>query len=102
MTTGSKTEVHVVAVLKARPGKSAALLEALEAIIPAVRREDGCIRYELTVDRADADRAVMLEVWRDEAALGRHETAAPFVSLAARFDELLAEPVALLKLQHRM
>ena len=102
MTTGSSEEVHVVATLKARPGKRAALFEALEAIIPVVRREEGCIRYELTTDRADVDRAVMLEVWRDSAALQQHEAAAPFQSLAARFDELLIEPVALLKLQHRM
>ncbi|MBB3692441.1 antibiotic biosynthesis monooxygenase [Sphingomonas sp. BK580] len=42
---------------------------------------------------------VMVEAWADQAALDAHARAAAFTSLAARFDELLAEPSAIERLR---
>jgi quinol monooxygenase YgiN len=37
--------IHVVAVITAKPGQRAALLEAFAALRPAVLAEAGCIEY---------------------------------------------------------
>ncbi|MGP4689317.1 putative quinol monooxygenase [Agrobacterium pusense] len=99
MTEEPSEVIHLVATLKAKPNQRAALFAALEEIVPSVRKEDGCLRYDLNVDRADPNVAVMLESWRDDAALQDHAQAAPFQSLKARLGELLAEPLLLQRLQ---
>ncbi|MBW9118209.1 antibiotic biosynthesis monooxygenase [Rhizobium cauense] len=91
--------IHLVARLKAKPEQRSALFDALKAMVPDVRKEDGCLLYDLTVDRDDPNSAVMLESWRDGSALEAHAQAAPFKSLAARFEVLLAEPLQLQRLQ---
>jgi quinol monooxygenase YgiN len=91
--------IELIALLKAKPEKRADLFDALAAIVPDVRKEDGCLRYDLHVDRNDPDMAVMLETWRDDAALNAHTDGAPFRSLAMRLDDLLAEPLRLHRLQ---
>ena len=42
--------IHVVAVIKAKPGLRGKVLEAFQANVPAVHAEDGCIEYTATVD----------------------------------------------------
>ncbi|GGF86087.1 hypothetical protein GCM10007301_52460 [Azorhizobium oxalatiphilum] len=87
----------MVALLTARQGGTAALQEALASIIPSVRREPGCIRYDMNVDVENEHRIVMLEGWASEAALEAHANAPAFRSLAVRFDELLEGPPILIK-----
>ncbi|EKJ94873.1 hypothetical protein C241_16398 [Bradyrhizobium lupini HPC(L)] len=99
MDENASEVIHLVARLKAKPEQRSALFDALKAIVPEVRKEDGCLLYDLTVDRDDPDSAVMLESWRDGTALEAHAQAAPFQSLAARLDVLLAEPLHLQRLQ---
>ncbi|ANL31879.1 antibiotic biosynthesis monooxygenase protein (plasmid) [Rhizobium phaseoli] len=99
MGENASEAIHLVARLKAKPNQRSELFDALKAIVPDVRREDGCLLYDLNVDRDDPDVAVMLESWRDGSALEAHGQAAPFRSLAARFDVLLAEPLHLQRLQ---
>lgn len=92
-------EVQLVAILTARPGQESALRDAIVSIIPAVRGEAGCLEYAMHVDRENPDRIVMFERWSDQQALDDHGSAAPFQSLAAEFDTLLAKPVELIPLQ---
>lgn len=99
MTEQSTREVHLVATLTAKPEQKAALFDALRSIIPTVRTEPGCIRYDLHEDLDNPLAAVMLETWRDQAALDAHAAAPAFQSLAAHFDTLLAEPIRLLRLE---
>ena len=37
--------IHVVAVITAKPGMRAAILQAFQANVPAVKAEQGCIEY---------------------------------------------------------
>lgn len=99
MSNDVSEQIELIAFLKAKPEQRAALFDALGAIVPGVRKEDGCLRYDLHVDRDDPDMAVMLECWRDEAALDAHAAAPLFKSLAERLDVLLAEPLSLQRLQ---
>lgn len=48
----NQRQIVCVASFLAKPGKEQALIEALGALIPDTRKEDGCIRYELNQSRA--------------------------------------------------
>ncbi len=92
-------ELHLIAHLVPRPGQEAALAEAMAAIIPQVVKEPGCLAY-VAYESCDAPGTiVMIETWADEAALAAHGKAPAINSLAARFDELLAEPLRLERLR---
>jgi len=91
----SNDEICLVARLKAKPGQEAALAEAVTAIVPKVRAEPGCLGYTAHVSREEEGTVVMYEVWADQAALDAHTRAPALSSLAARFDELLSEPLGL-------
>lgn len=66
------SDVHVVAVLVAKPGREEALRADLVTITEASAAEDGNLRYELFADANDARRFVIVEHWRDAEAQQRH------------------------------
>ena len=74
-------DLIVVATLTARPGHEATLKAALEKIVPPSRAETTCSRYELHIDLEHAGRFVMIETWRDQAALTEHEATPHFLQL---------------------
>lgn len=91
--------IHVIAVITARPGQREAVLEAFRANVPAVLAEDGCIEYGPVVDaegmgawqaRFGEDSFVVLEKWRDAAALAAHAKAPHMAAYAAKTKELVA------------
>jgi quinol monooxygenase YgiN len=92
-------QIQVVAYLVAKPGKEQALTDAILAIVPEVRKEDGCIAYDPHVIRGTPGTVVMYEIWESQAALDAHGDAPNLKSLAARFDELLGEPLRVERLQ---
>ncbi len=64
--------IHVVAIITAKPGQRAAILEAFHANVPAVHAEDGCIEYGPAIDAEGVgplqtpfgpDSFVVLEKW---------------------------------------
>ena len=76
--------IHVVAVITAKAGQRAAMLELFAANRPAVLAEAGCIEYVATVDAAGmppskgsfgADTFVVVEKWESLAALQAHAAA---------------------------
>jgi quinol monooxygenase YgiN len=94
--------VHVLAVITAKPGQRAALLELFQANVPNVRAEDGCIEYVATVDAEDApgsqtafgdDTFVVVEKWASMAALKAHGAAPHMAAYAARSKDLIASRV---------
>ena len=91
--------INVIAVITAKPGQREAVLAAFRENIPAVLAEDGCIEYGPVVD-ADGfgsfqtkfgdDTFVVIEKWRDAAALGAHAKAPHMAAYAARTKEMIA------------
>lgn len=75
-------ELAVVATIVAEPGFEAEVLSALKAVEKTTQAEDGCLYYHLYRENTDTKRLVMLERWRDQAALDAHIAAAPFQALA--------------------
>ena len=48
--------IHVVAVITAKPGMRASILQAFHANVPAVKAEQGCIEYGAAVDFEDGPK----------------------------------------------
>jgi quinol monooxygenase YgiN len=91
--------IHVLAIVTAKPGQRAAILEAFRANRPAVLAEDGCIEYDAAVDTEGAgriqtplgaDTLVVVEKWRDLDALKAHAASPHMAGYAARTKELVA------------
>lgn len=91
--------INVIAVITARPGQREAILEAFRANIPAVLAEDGCHEYQPVVDaegfgsfqtKYGPDTFIVLEKWRDAAALAAHAKAPHMAAYAARTKDLVA------------
>jgi len=95
MTDISPDQIQLIAHLVPKPGKEKALADAILAIVPDVLKEPGCLGYTAHESRERPGTIVMYEVWADQAAIDAHGKGPSLGQLAARFDELLAEPLRL-------
>ena len=94
--------IHVVAVITAKPGQRATVLEAFQANVPAVLAEQGCIEYQATIDARGLppskgsvgdDTFVVIEKWESLAALQAHGVAPHMQAYGAKVKDLLASRV---------
>ena len=94
--------IHIVAVITAKPGQRAAILEAFKANMPAVHAEQGCIEYGPAIDadgvgaiqtKIGADTFMVIEKWANIDALKAHATAPHMAAYAAKVKELIASRV---------
>src|SRR5258708_22674843 len=93
--------IHVAAIITAKPGKRAAILEAFRANVPAVRAEQGCIEYRAAVDAENAlpfqkkwgDHAfLVIEKWDSMDALKAHAAAPPMAAYRSQTRVLITRP----------
>jgi quinol monooxygenase YgiN len=88
--------IHVIALITAKPGKRAALLEEFHKIIPEVHAEQGCIEYgpavdaEGSPDRFGDDTFVVVEKWESPEALKAHSVAPHMKAYGERARDLIA------------
>ncbi len=94
--------IHVIAIITAKPGLRENVLEAFRANIPAVCAEDGCIEYGPATDaegvgsfqtKFGVDTFVVIEKWRDLAALKAHAAAPHMAAYGAKVKDMLASRV---------
>ncbi len=94
--------IHVVAIITTKPGKRAEVLTAFHANVPAVHAEDGCIEYQPVVDaegfgsfqtKLGPDTFMVIEKWRDAAALKAHSTAPHMAAYGAKVKDMVANRV---------
>ncbi len=89
--------IHIVAVLTAKLGHRDALLSAFKAIVPTVHAEPGCIEYQAVIDlptspaKFGADAVVVIEKWKDQAALDAHNEGAALKSFLDAAKTILAQ-----------
>ena len=86
----SQQTVKVVAHLKAVEGKVDELKDVLTAAIPATRKEDGCIAYDLFQNAANSAELTFIEEWKDNDCLNAHLNSPDFSKLAEKLGGLLA------------
>jgi quinol monooxygenase YgiN len=79
----------LVATITPKDGQMDAVEAALKDLIPGVHTEDGCELYALHRGR---DRLVMVERWRDMAALGAHGAGENIAALNEKLAGLVAGP----------
>ena len=84
--------IHVVAIITAKPGMRAQILEAFHANMPAVHAEQGCIEYGPAIDaegvgsfqtKFGADTFVVIEKWESLDALKAHGASPHMVRIPA-------------------
>jgi quinol monooxygenase YgiN len=81
--------IHLIAIVTAKQGRRAELLELVKANAPKVRDEIGCIEYSPVVDAPSSaahygeDTFLVIEKWHDEAALAAHRAAPHMAAYAA-------------------
>ncbi|HQT84058.1 MULTISPECIES: putative quinol monooxygenase [Acidiphilium] len=93
--------IHVLAILTAKPGKRAELLEAFHAVMPMVHAEDGCIEYAPAIDTDHAiasadfgpDSYVVIEKWATKEALSAHVKTPHMAAYAAKSKDLIANRI---------
>ena len=94
--------INVMAIITAKPGLRAQVLEAFQANRPAVLAEAGCIEYQANVD-AQAfppskgtlgdDTFVVVERWDSADALKAHAVAPHMAAYSAKTKEWVASRV---------
>src|SRR5262249_32762138 len=68
-------EEHMILVagtIKYQPGAIAKLKPAMQKMVAATRKEDGCINYDFAVDITEPDTLILFERWRDRPAIEAH------------------------------
>lgn len=91
--------IHLQPAFVARPGQEMALREALIRLTGQSREEVGRLEYTLLEDPADPARLSIYERWAGTAAIDAHDRTEHVTAFVARFDELLAEPLAARRLR---
>jgi len=93
-------EVHVVAIITAKPGMRGRLLEAFQANVPAVHAEIGCVEYQATIDTEGVgsfqtefgeDTFVVVEKWGSLDALMAHAVAPHMAAYGAKTKDMIAD-----------
>jgi quinol monooxygenase YgiN len=91
--------IHVIAVITAKPGMRASILQAFHDNLPTVKAERGCIEYGAVIDAEKAlafqtkygpDTFVAIEKWESMDAVKAHAASAHMVAYAAKTKEMIA------------
>ncbi len=94
--------IHVVAIITAKPGMRAQILEAFRANMPAVHAEQGCIEYGPAIDaegvgsfqtKFGPDTFVVIEKWESLDALKAHGASPHMAAYAAKTRDMIASRV---------
>ena len=94
--------IHVIAVITAKPGRRAEILQHFRANVPHVRKEQGCIEYGAAVDAENAlafqtkwgpETFLVIEKWESMDALKAHAAAPHMAAYGAKTKELIASRV---------
>jgi quinol monooxygenase YgiN len=64
--------VHVIARMRAKPGKEEAVKSVLTALVAPSRRELGCFKYDLLQSTTDPRDFCFVERWETDRALDQH------------------------------
>src|SRR6516225_1674602 len=71
-TGGKAMAVRLVVTFHAASGKGAELAQAMKARCEVSRQDAGCEQFEVFQSVSDPDKLVLLELWKDQAALDAH------------------------------
>ena len=82
----------IVAYLTAKPGKEAEFREKMTAQAQrCLANEPGCLQFDVSQDPKDHKRFVMLEVYKDDAAIKAHQDSQHFQDFRPVVGDLIAD-----------
>jgi quinol monooxygenase YgiN len=83
---------YIVATVYPKAGKADAVRAEILGIIPEVRKEKGCLRYDLHVLKDGGSSFMFYEIWEDRAAFEAHGATPHMMSYRERIRDLLEKP----------
>ena len=86
------SKVHLTAKITAKPGAADQLEKALLAVVPTVRAEDGCLRYDLHRESREGNEFLFYEIWASPEALKAHGQSAHMNAMRASLEGLVDGP----------
>src|SRR5262245_47494523 len=82
----------IIAYLTAKPGLEEKFKEAMTAQAQrCLASEPGCLQFDVAQDAKNPTRFVMLEVYKDDAAIKAHQDSLHFKDFRPVISELVAE-----------
>lgn len=84
--------IRLMVLISTQPGRRQDQVTAFERLVPLVRAETGCLRYDLHAVEGDDDRLVILEEWATQADLDAHGVAPHMVEAAEANADFRAGP----------
>ena len=82
----------ILAYLTTKPGKEAQFQEQMTAQAKrCLANEPGCLQFDVVQDPKDPTRFVMLEVYKDDAAIKAHQDSQHFTDFRPVVGDLLAD-----------
>jgi (4S)-4-hydroxy-5-phosphonooxypentane-2,3-dione isomerase len=82
----------ILAYLTAKPGMEAKFKEAMTGQAQrCLANEPGCLQFDVAQDPKDPERFVMLEIYKDDAAIKAHQDSLHFKDFRPVITELVAE-----------
>jgi autoinducer 2-degrading protein len=82
----------IIAYLTAKPGKEAEFKEQMTAQAKrCLANEPGCLQFDVAQDPKEPTRFVMLEVYKDDAAIKAHQDSDHFKNFRPVVGELVAD-----------
>lgn len=85
------TPLTLIATLTARDGQAAAIEAGLHQLVEPSRAEPGCLQYDLHRHQDTPRVFVMIEQWRDAAALEEHRQSAHYLAFASACGDRLQD-----------
>ena len=82
---------YIVAKIHPKAGKEEALQNRILANIPVVRKENGCLRYDLHKNRND-NTLMFYEIWADQDAFKAHASAPHMLAYREETKDWLEKP----------
>jgi quinol monooxygenase YgiN len=91
-TRGESPMRAILAYLTAKPGKEAEFKEKMTAQAKrCLANEPGCLQFDVVQDPKNATRFVMIEVYKDDAAIKAHQDSQHFKDFRPVVGELVAD-----------
>ncbi len=85
-------KIFVSATVFPKDGSEQAVGDILLGVVPKVRAEDGCIRYDLHRAAGKTPRYLFYEIWRDDEALAAHSRSGHMKAMRETLEGLLEQP----------
>jgi quinol monooxygenase YgiN len=86
-------QIYIFTRFQAQPGKVAAFEEALREVVPASRKEEGCLNIHAFRSIRDPHVFYIHSRWRDEAAFNAHANLPHTLRFIERAEPLLEHEI---------